>query len=160
MGALTHVRASYGRVANRREACRIAAVVPTVELLNGEDLTCTAVFCDWLWLLLAWGVVGHVCLPADGRSSPLSMAGQARRNRSGRLGELRPRRRLPGASSDAYTGLVDGEGAARGMGRAGDDRPVRVLHLSDVHFRASKSWDADPVLRALTDFVGERSGGD
>lgn len=44
------------------------------------------------------------------------------------------------------------------MGRARDDRPVRVLHLSDMHFRASKSWDADPVLRALTEFVGEEAG--
>lgn len=41
------------------------------------------------------------------------------------------------------------------MGRAGNDRPVRLLHLSDMHFRTSKSWDADPVLRALTDFVGK-----
>lgn len=33
--------------------------------------------------------------------------------------------------------------------------PVRILHLSDIHFRASKTWDADPVLRALTGFIGQ-----
>lgn len=33
------------------------------------------------------------------------------------------------------------------------DSPIRILHLSDIHFRESKRWDADPVLRALTLFV-------
>ena len=33
------------------------------------------------------------------------------------------------------------------------DQPIRILHLSDIHFRASKAWDADPVLRALARFV-------
>lgn len=33
--------------------------------------------------------------------------------------------------------------------------PIRLLHLSDVHFSAGKAWDADPVLRALTRFIGE-----
>lgn len=30
-----------------------------------------------------------------------------------------------------------------------------LLHLSDIHFRERTAWDADPVLRALTRFVGE-----
>ncbi len=33
-------------------------------------------------------------------------------------------------------------------------QPIRILHLSDIHFRGAKSWDADPVLRALARFVG------
>ncbi|MDG4550168.1 MAG: metallophosphoesterase [Candidatus Contendobacter sp.] len=36
-----------------------------------------------------------------------------------------------------------------------DDQPIRILHLSDIHFTASKAWDADPVLRALTKFIAE-----
>ncbi|MDG4597525.1 MAG: metallophosphoesterase [Candidatus Contendobacter sp.] len=36
-----------------------------------------------------------------------------------------------------------------------DDRPIRILHLSDIHFRADKAWDVDPVLRALTKFITE-----
>ncbi len=31
-----------------------------------------------------------------------------------------------------------------------DPGPVRILHLSDIHFRAGRAWDSDPVLRALT----------
>ena len=34
-----------------------------------------------------------------------------------------------------------------------DYKPIRILHLSDVHFRASKAGDADPVLGAFADFV-------
>lgn len=34
-------------------------------------------------------------------------------------------------------------------------QPIRLLHLSDVHFAAGKAWDADPVLRALARFIGE-----
>ncbi len=33
--------------------------------------------------------------------------------------------------------------------------PVRLLHLSDVHFRARAHWDADPVLRALVRYLAE-----
>jgi predicted MPP superfamily phosphohydrolase len=33
------------------------------------------------------------------------------------------------------------------------DQPIRILHLSDVHFRVGKGWDADPVLRSLARFV-------
>lgn len=36
-----------------------------------------------------------------------------------------------------------------------DDRPIRILHLSDIHFTAGKAWDADPVLRALARFIAE-----
>lgn len=31
--------------------------------------------------------------------------------------------------------------------------PVRILDLSDIHLRAGKAWDSDPVLRALSRFV-------
>ena len=43
----------------------------------------------------------------------------------------------------------------QGMPARNTDQPIRILHLSDIHFRASKTWDSDPVLRALTDFVGK-----
>ena len=36
-----------------------------------------------------------------------------------------------------------------------DDRPIRILHLSDIHFKADKAWDADPVLRALVRFIAK-----
>jgi hypothetical protein len=26
------------------------------------------------------------------------------------------------------------------------EQPIRLLHLSDIHFRAGTTWDADPVL--------------
>jgi hypothetical protein len=32
-------------------------------------------------------------------------------------------------------------------------QPIRILHLSDIHFRLGKAWDADPVLRALARFI-------
>jgi len=35
------------------------------------------------------------------------------------------------------------------------DQPIRLLHLSDIHFRTGTSWDSDPVLRALARFIGE-----
>jgi len=38
------------------------------------------------------------------------------------------------------------------------DRPIRLLHLSDIHFRADRAWDADPVLRALARFIGAEVG--
>ena len=31
--------------------------------------------------------------------------------------------------------------------------PIRILHLSDIHFCADKEWDAEPVLRALARFI-------
>jgi len=34
-----------------------------------------------------------------------------------------------------------------------DNRPIRILHLSDIHFTTGKAWDADPVLRALARFI-------
>ncbi len=33
--------------------------------------------------------------------------------------------------------------------------PIRLLHLSDLHFRANHAWDADPVRRSLARFIGE-----
>ena len=39
------------------------------------------------------------------------------------------------------------------------DRPIRILHLSDIHFRAEKAWDADPVLRDLARFIGKEVEG-
>ena len=34
-----------------------------------------------------------------------------------------------------------------------DDSPIRILHLSDIHFTTGKAWDADPVLHALARFI-------
>ncbi len=34
-----------------------------------------------------------------------------------------------------------------------EQRPVRILHLSDFHFDAAKAWDADPVLQGLSDAI-------
>jgi predicted phosphodiesterase len=31
--------------------------------------------------------------------------------------------------------------------------PIRILHLSDIHFRPGRAWDSDPVLRHLARFV-------
>ena len=39
------------------------------------------------------------------------------------------------------------------------DRPIRILHLSDIHFKAETTWDADPVLRDLARFI-KREGED
>ena len=35
------------------------------------------------------------------------------------------------------------------------EAPVRILHLSDLHFRKDSRWDADPVLRGLTEAIAE-----
>lgn len=35
--------------------------------------------------------------------------------------------------------------------QSGGNRAVRILHLSDIHFRNSTAWDARPVLQALTE---------
>jgi predicted MPP superfamily phosphohydrolase len=35
--------------------------------------------------------------------------------------------------------------------------PIRLLHLSDIHFRAGKSWDQEPVLRDLTQFIADEA---
>ena len=35
------------------------------------------------------------------------------------------------------------------------EAPIRLLHLSDLHLRADRAWDADPVLRSLARFIGE-----
>lgn len=41
-----------------------------------------------------------------------------------------------------------------------DGRPIRILHLSDIHFNADGTWDVDPVLRTLTRFIkAEIEGG-
>lgn len=40
------------------------------------------------------------------------------------------------------------------MGSVDGGRSVRILHLSDIHFRAETAWNARPVLSALTDFIG------
>ena len=39
------------------------------------------------------------------------------------------------------------------------NRPIRLLHLSDIHFRAGRTWDSDPVLRALVRFIGKEVQG-
>jgi 3',5'-cyclic AMP phosphodiesterase CpdA len=33
------------------------------------------------------------------------------------------------------------------------ERVICILHLSDVHFRVGKAWDAEPVTRALAHFI-------
>jgi hypothetical protein len=43
----------------------------------------------------------------------------------------------------------------RPAAQANDARPIRLLHLSDIHFRADKAWDAEPALRELASFVGD-----
>jgi formylglycine-generating enzyme required for sulfatase activity/predicted phosphodiesterase len=42
----------------------------------------------------------------------------------------------------------------RPVAQANDARPIRLLHLSDIHFRADKACDAEPVRRDLARFVG------
>ncbi len=37
--------------------------------------------------------------------------------------------------------------------------PIRLLHLSDIHFRTGSTWDSDPVLRALVRFIGKEVQG-
>lgn len=38
--------------------------------------------------------------------------------------------------------------------------PIRILHLSDIHFRPGRAWDSDPVLHHLARFVaGDASAG-
>jgi len=45
-------------------------------------------------------------------------------------------------------------------GRIVPDAAVRILHLSDIHFRSGTAWDSDPVLRALARFIaGEVAAG-
>ncbi|MFZ1415544.1 MAG: HEAT repeat domain-containing protein [Defluviicoccus sp.] len=39
------------------------------------------------------------------------------------------------------------------------DQPIRLLHLSDLHFKAGTAWDADPVLRALAGFIEQEVRG-
>jgi len=39
-------------------------------------------------------------------------------------------------------------------------QPIRLLHLSDIHFRADTAWDREPVVRHLAGFIaGEVAGG-
>lgn len=45
------------------------------------------------------------------------------------------------------------------MPTSNDDQPTRLLHLSDIHFRADKAWDADPVLQKLTRFIAKEVNG-
>ena len=39
------------------------------------------------------------------------------------------------------------------------DQPIRLLHLSDIHFRAGTAWDANPLLRDLAGFIGRQVRG-
>ena len=36
--------------------------------------------------------------------------------------------------------------------------PIRILHLSDAHFRQERAWDADPVLSSLAQSIGQDVG--
>lgn len=44
------------------------------------------------------------------------------------------------------------------MADTDDDKPIRILHLSDIHFKQDKAWDADPLLRALCGFIEQEVG--
>jgi 3',5'-cyclic AMP phosphodiesterase CpdA len=35
-------------------------------------------------------------------------------------------------------------------------RPIRWLHISDIHIRVSKVWSQDVVLKAMCDDIAER----
>ena len=35
------------------------------------------------------------------------------------------------------------------------EAPIRLLHLSDVHFAVSKSWDSNPLLYGLASYIGD-----
>lgn len=39
-------------------------------------------------------------------------------------------------------------------------QPVRILHLSDIHFRGGTAWDRDPLLHDLAGFVAGEVQGD
>src|SRR5262245_30372683 len=39
------------------------------------------------------------------------------------------------------------------MPTSDENQPIRILHLSDIHFKVSKGWDSEPVLRTLASFV-------
>ena len=49
--------------------------------------------------------------------------------------------------------VSDRWGLNAGLVEAIRQRPVRILHLSDLHFDAAKAWDADPVLQGLSDAI-------
>lgn len=57
--------------------------------------------------------------------------------------------------ADDYARVLNGGSGARRMGNAGCKQAIRLRHLSDTHFRGSKSWDVRPALQALTDFVAK-----
>jgi len=40
-----------------------------------------------------------------------------------------------------------------------DHQPIRILHLSDIHFKVDKAWDAEPVLGDLAEFIAEEGKG-
>jgi predicted MPP superfamily phosphohydrolase len=37
-------------------------------------------------------------------------------------------------------------------------KPIRLLHLSDLHLCAGTAWDHKPVLRDLTRFIADEAG--
>jgi 3',5'-cyclic AMP phosphodiesterase CpdA len=39
------------------------------------------------------------------------------------------------------------------MAMTAANQPIRILHLSDLHFSQGRKWDADPVLTGLTAVV-------
>jgi len=39
------------------------------------------------------------------------------------------------------------------MAETAASQPIRILHLSDLHFSEARKWDADPVLTGLADIV-------
>jgi formylglycine-generating enzyme required for sulfatase activity/predicted phosphodiesterase len=41
------------------------------------------------------------------------------------------------------------------MSSPASSRPIRLLHLSDIHFSKGRSWDADPILRHLAKQISD-----
>lgn len=69
-----------------------------------------------------------------------------------------------GAGAEAAqpeTGRVSLAGAVRqeGSGMEGEYQPIRVLQVSDTHFDGRRTWDRDPVLKALVRNVEAFVGG-
>jgi predicted phosphodiesterase len=41
------------------------------------------------------------------------------------------------------------------MSSPANSQPIRLLHLSDIHFSKGRSWDADPILRHLAKQISD-----
>jgi hypothetical protein len=67
--------------------------------------------------------------------------------------------RLPGGAAGGYAAPLPTPGDP-GKPHAAMPKPIRLLHLSDIHFSTRAAWDANPVLGHLSDFIaGEVADG-